>query len=158
MRADVHMHSAFSSDSDSHPEEMILGAIEKGLEMLCFTDHYDKDNMDWGPEDIFEPGVYFEKMTEVREKYKDRIRIRIGVELGLQPHLGGYYEEFVKTLEEKPGFVRAMWCGDQACEDKIKEDTTATSRCMPFEQEKLSDTCICCKKPAKAMVYWGKAY
>ncbi len=68
------------------------------------------------------------------------------------------YEEFVKTLEEKPGFVRAMWCGDQACEDKIKEDTTATSRCMPFEQEKLSDTCICCKKPAKAMVYWGKAY
>lgn len=68
------------------------------------------------------------------------------------------YEEFVKTLEEKPGFVRAMWCGSQACEDKIKEDTTATSRCMPFEQEKLSDTCICCGKPAKTMIYWGKAY
>ena len=68
------------------------------------------------------------------------------------------YEEFVKTINEKPGFVRAMWCGDQACEDKIKEDTTATSRCMPFEQEKLSDVCVCCGKPAKAMVYWGKAY
>ena len=68
------------------------------------------------------------------------------------------YEEFVKTLEEKPGFVRAMWCGAQTCEDKIKEDTTATSRCMPFEQEKLSDTCVCCGRTAKTMVYWGKAY
>jgi prolyl-tRNA synthetase len=68
------------------------------------------------------------------------------------------YEEFVKILNEKPGFVKAMWCGDQACEDKVKEETTATSRCMPFEQEQLSETCVCCGKPAKAMVYWGKAY
>ncbi len=68
------------------------------------------------------------------------------------------YEELVKTIEEKPGFVRAMWCGDQACEDKIKEDTTATARCIPFEQEKLSDVCVCCGKPANTLVYWGKAY
>lgn len=68
------------------------------------------------------------------------------------------YEQFKQAVAEKPGFVKAMWCGDQACEDKIKEDTTATSRCMPFEQEHLSDTCVCCGKPAKAMVYWGKAY
>ena len=68
------------------------------------------------------------------------------------------YEEFVKTINEKPGFVRAMWCGDQACEDKIKEDTTATSRCMPFKQDHIVDTCVCCGKPAKALVYWGKAY
>ena len=68
------------------------------------------------------------------------------------------YEEFVKTINEKPGFVRAMWCGDQACEDKIKEDTAATSRCMPFAQEHLSDKCVCCGKPAKKMVYWGRAY
>ena len=51
-----------------------------------------------------------------------------------------------------------MWCGDVACENKVKEDTTATSRCMPFEQEQLSDVCVCCGKPAKTMVYWGKAY
>ena len=68
------------------------------------------------------------------------------------------YETFKKTVEEKPGFVRAMWCGDEACENKIKEDTTATSRCMPFEQIHLSDTCVCCGKKAKALVYWGKAY
>ena len=67
-------------------------------------------------------------------------------------------EEFAKIAEEKPGFIRAMWCGSQECEDKLKETCQVTSRCMPFAQEKLADTCICCGKPAKAMVYWGKAY
>jgi prolyl-tRNA synthetase len=68
------------------------------------------------------------------------------------------FEEFCKTADEKPGFIRAMWCGDQACEDKIKEEAGCTSRCMPFEQKELSDKCICCGRPAKKMVYWGKAY
>ena len=68
------------------------------------------------------------------------------------------YDEFKDTIANKPGFVKAMWCGDLECEMKIKEDTTATSRCMPFEQEQLSDKCVCCGKPAKTMVYWGKAY
>lgn len=68
------------------------------------------------------------------------------------------YEEFVQTINEKPGFIKAMWCGCRECEDKIKEDTAATSRCIPFEQEQLSDTCVCCGKPAKKMVYWGRAY
>lgn len=65
---------------------------------------------------------------------------------------------FTKTVEEKPGFVKAMWCGCQECEDQIKESTGATSRCIPFEQKTLSDTCICCGKPAVKMVYWGRAY
>lgn len=68
------------------------------------------------------------------------------------------YDEFKEAIATKPGFVKAMWCGDEACENKIKEDTTATSRCMPFEQEHISDVCVCCGKPAKALVYWGKAY
>lgn len=68
------------------------------------------------------------------------------------------YEEFKDTIANKPGFVKAMWCENQECELKIKEDTTATSRCMPFEQEKISDVCVCCGKPAKKLVYWGKAY
>ena len=67
-------------------------------------------------------------------------------------------EEFEKTLKETPGFIKAMWCGDEACELEIKEKTGATSRCMPFEQEQISDKCVCCGKPAKTMVYWGKAY
>ncbi len=68
------------------------------------------------------------------------------------------YEEFQDAVKNRQGFIKAMWCGNQACEDKIKEDTTATSRCMPFEQEQLSEVCVCCGKAAKHMVYWGKAY
>ncbi|WP_230397808.1 proline--tRNA ligase [Novisyntrophococcus fermenticellae] len=68
------------------------------------------------------------------------------------------YEDFKTTINEKPGFIRAMWCGCQECEDKIKEDTSATSRCIPFDQEQLSETCVCCGKSAKKMVYWGRAY
>lgn len=68
------------------------------------------------------------------------------------------YEEFKDLIENKGGFVKAMWCGDTACEEKIKEDTTATSRCIPFEQEHIADTCVCCGKKAEKMVYWGKAY
>ena len=68
------------------------------------------------------------------------------------------FDSFVKTINEKPGFVKAMWCGCQECEDKIKEVTGATSRCIPFKQEQLSDKCVCCGKPATKMVYWGRAY
>ncbi|NMM65324.1 proline--tRNA ligase [Clostridium sp. P21] len=67
-------------------------------------------------------------------------------------------DEFKDIVENKTGFVKAMWCGDRACEDKIKEETGATSRCIPFKQEKVSDTCVCCGKKADKVVYWGRAY
>lgn len=67
-------------------------------------------------------------------------------------------ETFRRLFAEKSGFVKAMWCGEQACEDQIKEEMAVTSRCMPFEQEQISETCVCCGKPAKKMVYWGRAY
>ena len=67
-------------------------------------------------------------------------------------------ETFRKLFAEKSGFVKAMWCGEQACEDQIKEEMAVTSRCMPFEQEQIGETCVCCGKPAKKMVYWGRAY
>ena len=68
------------------------------------------------------------------------------------------YDEFKDAFTTKTGFVKSMWCGEQACEDKIKEDLSVTSRCMPWEQEQLAGTCVCCGKPAKKMVYWGRAY
>ena len=68
-------------------------------------------------------------------------------------------EEIISSLETKgDGFIKAMWCGDEACEDMVKEKTGVGSRCIPFEQENLSDKCVCCGKPAQTMVYWGKAY
>ena len=86
----------------------------------------------------------YEKALENREKHTYACRT---------------LDEITKTLEEKgDGFVKAMWCGDEACEDKIKELTGVGSRCIPKQQEHLADTCICCGKPAKCMVYWGKAY
>ena len=68
------------------------------------------------------------------------------------------WDGFCEIINNKPGFVKAMWCGGQECEDKIKEELAATSRCMPFEQENISDKCVCCGKEAKKMVYWGRAY
>lgn len=67
-------------------------------------------------------------------------------------------EEFEKVFAEKSGFVKAMWCEERECEEKIKEEMSVTSRCMPFNQECLSENCVYCGKPAKKMVYWGRAY
>lgn len=67
-------------------------------------------------------------------------------------------EEFKDIAQNKPGFIKAMWCGESECEDKIKELAGTTSRCIPFEQEEVATTCVCCGKKAKHMVYWGKAY
>ena len=68
------------------------------------------------------------------------------------------YAELKDIADNKPGFIKAMWCGDRECEDKLKDELGITSRCIPFEQEHLSDVCVCCGKPAKHMLYWGKAY
>lgn len=70
------------------------------------------------------------------------------------------YEEFKNTIETKPGFVKAPWCGCRECEDQIKEETGATSRCVPLVGGEVEEgqTCVCCGKPATKMVYWGRAY
>ena len=67
-------------------------------------------------------------------------------------------ETFESLFEDTKGFVKAMWCGSRECEEKIKEDYSVTSRCIPYKQEHLSDVCVCCGKPATKMVYWGRAY
>ncbi len=69
------------------------------------------------------------------------------------------YDEFIDIAKNNPGFIKAMWCGDTACEEKLKDVTGGVkSRCIPFEEEHLADTCVCCGKPAKHQVYWGKQY
>ena len=67
-------------------------------------------------------------------------------------------DELKDIADNKPGFIKAMWCGDRACEEKLKEYAGVSSRCIPFEQEHIADTCVCCGKPADKMLYWGKAY
>ena len=67
-------------------------------------------------------------------------------------------DEVKELAKANTGYIKTMWCGDLACEMKMKEEVGLSSRCMPFEQEHLSDVCPCCGKPAKTMVYWGIAY
>lgn len=68
------------------------------------------------------------------------------------------WPEFVQTVQDKPGFIKAAWCGDPACEKKVKDETGATTRCIPFDQPNDLPDCICCSQKAKHMVIWGKSY
>ena len=67
-------------------------------------------------------------------------------------------EEFENNINTNQGYVKTMWCGSAECEEKIHNLTGAKSRCMPFNQEHISDTCVCCGKPATKMVVWGRQY
>ncbi len=98
------------------------------------------------------------KVKEILKNIQKEMLEKARKHLNSHIYVATNYEEFKDIVANKPGFIKAMWCGEEDCENKIKEDTTATSRCMPFEQEQLSGTCVCCGRPAKKMVYWGKAY
>ena len=67
-------------------------------------------------------------------------------------------EELIKIADEKPGYIKAMWCGELECELTLKEKADVSSRCMPFDAEPVGDRCVCCGRAAKKLVYWGKAY
>ncbi len=67
-------------------------------------------------------------------------------------------EEVREKMESRGGFAKTMWCGELACELRMKEEAGVSSRCIPFQQERLGEVCACCGKPAKHMVYWGVAY
>ena len=100
VTADYHMHTSFSTDGKASPEEMIKGCINKGLKNICITDHYDMDFPFYerlGKDAfVFDVDRYFETLTDLKEKYKDKIDICIGAEFGLQPHLGKFYEDMAK--------------------------------------------------------------
>ena len=124
--------------------------IENGQAVICRRDTREKYTV------TFDELV--EKVQEILETIQKDMLERARKHRDSHTYVATNYEEFKDTIVNKPGFVKAMWCGNRECEDKIKEDVQATSRCMPFEQEHLSDVCVCCGKPAKKMVYWGRAY
>ena len=73
-------------------------------------------------------------------------------------HTAKNWDEFKDIIENRQGFIKAMWCGETACEEEIKAETGASTRCMPFAQEEITNVCVHCGKPAKKMVYFGRAY
>ncbi|MBR5337422.1 MAG: histidinol-phosphatase HisJ family protein [Lachnospiraceae bacterium] len=95
INRDFHMHTYFSSDSEASLDVMVERALSLGLDEICFTDHMDIDlpGAVPGNDFLFDPDDYFEKMQKLREQYADRIRINIGVELGLQTHIVREMEE-----------------------------------------------------------------
>ena len=98
------------------------------------------------------------KVAEILEQEQKDMYERAKAHRDAHTYTAVTKEEFKDIADNKPGFIRAMWCGETECEEAIKEEIGVTSRCMPFQQEHLADTCIFCGKPAKTMVYWGKAY
>lgn len=96
IQADMHMHTWFSTDSEACPRDMADEAVRKGLKTICFTDHFDKDDLEWGEEGIFDVDAYFVEMQKLQEEYAGKLNIRIGIELGHRTYLKDYYEELTK--------------------------------------------------------------
>ena len=96
ITSDCHLHTEFSADSEAPVREMIEEAIKKGLDAICFTDHDDYGFEAEGIGALKNPAEYIHTLQELREEYRDKIEIRIGVEIGMQPHLGVHFKELVR--------------------------------------------------------------
>ena len=100
IQGDFHMHTEFSTDSDASVRSMLDASVDRGIQTVCITDHLDLDyppDEELGSEPFqFDLKEYFAVLTQIREEYRGRLDVRIGVELGLQPHLGRTYEELVR--------------------------------------------------------------
>lgn len=98
------------------------------------------------------------EIPEILAKMQKELLIKATQERDKKTFIAKSLDEFAEIISKTPGFIKAMWCGDEECEYRVKEKTGATARCIPFDQEQISSTCFCCGKPAKHMVVWGKAY
>ena len=100
-----------------------------------------------------------EEVANALQAVHDELYARAEKNLAEKTHVAATYEEFLDIAENRPGFIKAMWCGDSACEDQLKDVTGGVkSRCIPFVEEHIADTCVCCGKPAKHMVVFGRQY
>ncbi|WP_078595850.1 proline--tRNA ligase [Evansella clarkii] len=124
--------------------------IEKGQAVLVRRDTGEKEFV---PQDQLET-----RISDLLEEIQQNLFNKAKEKQQEKTYTATNYEEFKQTFDQKSGFVKAMWCGETACEEKIKEETGVTSRCIPKEGEKISEECVCCGKEAEKMVYWAKAY
>ena len=99
-----------------------------------------------------------EKVGELLETIQQDMYAKAKAHLDSHTFEAKSVDEMEKILDTNKGFIKAMWCGSKKCEERIKDKTGASSRCIPFKQECLDDKCVYCGKPAAKMVYWGRAY
>lgn len=124
--------------------------IENGVCVVCRRDTAEKQTVELNKLDETIESLLVDIHNNMYNDCKKRLEERTTIACNL--------EEFENQINTKQGFIKAMWCGDVACEEKIKELTAAKSRCMPFKQENLSDVCVCCGRKATKMVVWGRQY
>ena len=124
--------------------------IENGVALIVRRDTLEKQEVKLEELEEKIGNLLEEIQTNMFNMCKERLVKRTSVATNL--------DEFVKNINENQGYIKTMWCGDVECENKIKELTGAHSRCIPFNQEHLSDKCVCCGKPASTMVVWGRQY
>ena len=129
----------------SKSKESVLGKITRAIAGKSKVDDEVLDNLE-------------EAIAEQLQAVRDGIYEKALNRRNEMTYTATNLEEMKEIADTKPGLVKAMWCGELECEEKIKEEAGLTSRCMPFEQEEIGEVCACCGKPAKKMVYWGKAY
>lgn len=125
---------------DIENNQVVLVRRDTGEKTIVLTDHLE------------------EKITEILKDIQRHLFEKAKALREEKTYMAQNFSELKEIFAEKTGFVKAMWCGDRSCEDQIKEETGATSRCMPFNQEAISTECVCCGKAAKKQVYWAKAY
>ena len=100
-----------------------------------------------------------EEVAAMLKQVHEELVARARKNLEEKTYVATNMEEFLDIAENKPGYIKAMWCGELECEDAIKEKTGGVkSRCIPFVEDHLSDVCVCCGKSAKHMVVWGRQY
>ena len=124
--------------------------IENGVAMLVRRDTLEKETV--------ELSNLENRISELLEEIQTNMYNECAKRRDEKTTVAYSLEEISKNLEENQGYVKTMWCGDLACENKVKEVTGAHSRCMPFEQEHLADTCAICGKKADKMIVWGRQY
>ena len=146
---DSHLHTEFSTDSESPVRSMLDAAVERGLKAVCITDHMDLDFppqegmeiSDGRPPFFFEMEEYFKTLVPLREEYRERLDVRIGIEIGLQPHLGERYRDLVQAypFDYVIGSVHLIRRLDpydgklfegRADEEAYREAFTETLRCL----------------------------
>ena len=124
--------------------------IENGVVVLVRRDTNEKETV--------ELEKIEERLAELMEEIQKNMYDTCAKRMKEKTSVAHCLDDFAKILEENQGFVKSMWCGSEECEEKIKDLTGAKSRCMPFEQEHLGDTCPVCGKKADKMVVWGRQY
>ncbi|MDD3028310.1 MAG: histidinol-phosphatase HisJ family protein [Erysipelotrichaceae bacterium] len=148
MRCDYHIHTSYSDDSSHEMEDVIIDALELGLEEICFTDHVDygvkidhdanvKDNHENPVMNVDYP-AYFREIAILKEKYRDMITIKKGLEFGIQTHTINDFEKLYQSYEMDFVILSIHQVGDKEFWDyAFQKDKSLEEYTFAYYQELL---------------------